>query len=125
MHIRSLASLRVSYTMPACDTLVCTTCFSIQAPGVEVSGINACLRVKCDKTAFKFFAVHLNPRRYTTDRAMLGRAGSSRCRTAVVASGLPRAGFTSGVPLLVDALVVRSIQNLAWAKVERSRLTPV
>ena len=60
------------------------------------------------------FAAEVLPQLDPTDLAMLGRARGAR-RAAVVASGLPRAGATVGLPLQLRQFV-GSVEWLGWAK---------
>jgi hypothetical protein len=59
-------------------------------------------------------AAEVLPRLGRTDLAMFARVGSAS-RAAVVASGLPRAGATVGVPLNIRGFC-RPVERLAWAK---------
>ena len=59
-------------------------------------------------------AAEVKPRLDSTDLALFTRVGPAS-RAAVVASGLPRAGTTKGVPLKIRKFV-GSVELLAWAK---------
>ena len=62
----------------------------------------------------KVLAAEVLPRLDSTDLALFGRVGPAS-RAAVVASGLPRAGETEGVPFQLNPFV-GSVERLAWAK---------
>jgi len=68
------------------------------------------------------FAAKVLPRLDFTDLAMFGRVGKAS-RTAVVSSGLPRAGATMEVPLQLEQ-VVGSVERLAWARENGCPLVP-
>ena len=60
-------------------------------------------------------AAEVLPRLGRTDLAMFARVGPAS-RAVVMASGLPRAGATVGVPLKLSRGFCRSVERLAWAK---------